>query len=61
MVVGDLVFYTEENSTEKIMAMIVEVFDDSGNVRLLLPSGKRRILSSIRISLLPKRGNYLKC
>jgi hypothetical protein len=61
VVVGDLVFYTEENSTEKIMAMIVEVFDDSGNVRLLLPSGKRRILSSIRISLLPKRGNYLKC
>ena len=61
MVVGDLVLYTEENSTEEIIAMVVEVFDDSGNVRLLLPSGKRRILSSIRISLLPKRGNYLKC
>ena len=58
---GDLVLYTEENNSNRIMAMILLPPNEVGNVKLLLPSGTTRIISATRISLLPKRGNYLKC
>ena len=55
MDVGDLVYYTEENSTLRILAMVLEPPNDVGNIKLIFPSGRVKILSSTRISLLPSK------